>query len=694
MEADFSGYATKAGLKCSDGRVIMPDAFKHQDQVQVPLVWQHGHKDPENVLGHAILENRPDGVYTYAYFNKSAKAKHAAELVDHKDITMLSIWANNLVESSKRVTHGVIREVSLVLSGANPGALIENVTIRHGDDDYETLDDEAIIRTGLEIELAHADDSSDKSDDAGETIQDVINTMDDDQQGVLYHLIGEAISATKAELSDSAAHSDLDDDTEDDADGDDDGTDEDGEGTDSGAEDGAEDDADGGDDDGADEDDTDIAEHGNLTKKGNTMSSNVFDRTAGGADNGTSLSHDDLGQIVASAKRMGSLKHAFEEYVISHGIDNIDVLFPDAQNITNTPEFLSRRMEWVAKVLGGASKTPFARIKTLSADITMDEARAKGYVTGAMKKDEYFSLTHRITTPQTVYKKQSLDRDDVVDITEIDVITWLKAEMRIMMDEEIARAALVGDGRDISHEDKIQEGNIRPIAYDNELYTTTINLNLDDASSSVQEVIDAIVLNRKAYKGSGLPTMFTSETMIARFLLLKDAVGRRLYTNLSDLATELRVAEIVPVEVLEETPEIVCILVNMVDYSFGTDKGGEVNMFDDFDIDYNKLKYLMEARACGALTRLKSAIVVKKVDGADVLVTPTMPTFDPETGVLTIVNTAHVVYKNGDTVVNAAGSPYAAIPAGTSVTITAEPAAGYYFATSDDESWTFYRNHA
>lgn len=697
MEADFSGYATKAGLKCADGRIIMPDAFKHQDQVQVPLVWQHGHKDPENVLGHAILENRPDGVYTYAYFNKSAKAKHAAELVDHKDITMLSIWANNLIESSKRVTHGVIREVSLVLSGANPGALIENVTIRHGDDEYETLDDEAIIRTGLEIELEHSDSGEDSSD-SDKTVQDVIDTMDEEQQGVLYHVVGEAIKATKAELSDSASHSDLEDDVEDeDAEGDaevgdDDGAEDD---EDSGADSGAEDGTDDGTDDGT-EDDTDNAEHGNSNTKGNTMGSNVFDRNAGGdgAATGATLSHDGLQEIVASAKRMGSLKHAFEEYVIAHGIDNIDVLFPDAKNITNTPEFLSRRMEWVAKVLGGASKTPFARIKTISADITMDEARAKGYVTGDLKKDEYFSLTHRTTTPQTVYKKQALDRDDVVDITEIDVITWLKAEMRIMMDEEIARAALIGDGRDISHEDKIQEGNIRPIASDHELYTTTINVNLDDASSSVQEVIDAIVLNRKSYKGSGLPTMFTSETMIARFLLLKDAVGRRLYTTLADLATELRVQEIVPVEVLEETPEIVAILVNMVDYSFGTDRGGEINMFDDFDIDYNKLKYLMETRASGALTRLKSAIVVRKVEAADVLVTPTMPTFDPETGILSITNTTGVVYKVDGVVVNAAGSPYAAIAAGTSVTVTAEPASGKYFATSDDESWTFYRNHA
>lgn len=663
MEADFSGYATKAGLKCTDGRTIMPNAFQHQDKMRVPLVWQHGHSDPENVLGHAILENRQDGVYAYGFFNNSDKAKHARGLVQHKDISMLSIWANQLIERSGKVIHGAIREVSLVLSGANPGALIENVTIQHSDGDEQIIEDEAIIFTGLELEFKHSVEEVDEAPDIvtdnvapeevatpeikeplvelthadsapapaeDPTVQDVYDSMTEEQKTVLHFMIGEALS--------SVGHSDISDDDQ----------------------------------------------------EGTTTMTNVFETQ--GEPKSHSLSHDDMQEIVSAAVRGGSLKHAVEEYALAHGITDIDYMFPDAQAIDSTPEWLQRRTEWVGQFLGATRKSPFSRIKTLSADITEEEARAKGYITGSLKKEEFFSVNKRSTTPTTVYKKQKLDRDDVVDITDFDVVTWLKGEMRVMLDEEIARAALIGDGRDISHEDKIDAQCIRPIAYDNELFTTVVNVNIDDANSSVQEIIDALVLNRSKYKGTGLPTFYTTETYVARFLLLKDSLGRRIYSSLADIALELRCAEIVPVEVMEEVPEIVGILVNPVDYVFGSDRGGEINMFDDFDIDYNNLKYLIETRCSGALVKLKSAIVIKKVASRDVLVTPTAPTFVPSTGVLTITDTTGVVYtKLPNTVVNASGSPYAAISPGASITIVATPASGYYFATSDDDTWTFTR---
>ena len=665
MEPDFSGYATKVGLVCSDGRTIMPHAFKHQDQMQVPLVWQHGHKDPENVLGHVVLENRDDGVYCYGYFNGTPKAVHTKSLVAHKDISSLSIWANQLVERSKKVMHGAIREVSLVLSGANPGALIDNVTIRHSDGEDEELDDEIIVFTGLPLvhsvegekeeeqnetndvedevtdeELKHEQDDKkgDAVSDSDRTVKDVYDEMTQEQKDVLHFMVGEAISANSGPDSKSDSSNDN-------------------------------------------------AEHGD-DQEGSDMS-NVFDQTDSSGSDRTVLSHDDMQAIVSDAQTRGSLKHAVEAYALSHGITDIDLLFPDAKLITDTPEFLSRRMEWVSKVLGGARKSPFARIKTIAADITPDEARAKGYITGEIKREEFFGVTKRETTPQTVYKKQKLDRDDIIDITDFDVVAWLKGEMRMMMDEELARAALIGDGRDVAHEDKIGETHIRPIATDHELFTSVVNVNLSDASSSIQELIDALVTNRKKYKGSGLPTLFTSETIISRILLLKDTVGRRIYNNLSEFASEVRVSEVVPVEAMDDDPTIVCILVNMTDYVFGTDKGGELNMFDDFDIDYNQYKYLMESRVSGALTRLKSAIVVKQVASTDVLVAPAAPTFDEEEGEVTIVNTTGVVYKNGaGTVINAAGSPYTVTP-GTPYVVNATPAAGYYFATSDDDSWTF-----
>lgn len=686
---DFSGYATKAGLRCTDGRTIMPGAFKHQDQMKVPLVWQHGHNDPENVLGHAILENREDGVYAYGYFNSSVKASHAKGLLEHGDINMLSIWANELIEKAGRVLHGAIREVSLVLSGANPGAIIESVTIRHSDGFETQLEDEAIIYTGIELfhsvnkqeiniveeavlthksgdaNMADKADMPNKTDAAAAgsdmTVQDIFDTFSEEQKQVVYFLIGQAVEDSQGEAA-TMAQSGLDDDAS------------------------------------AQEvyeslneqqqelfnalfeDAQEEINHANT--KGMEMSNNIFENNNNKAQ--AAISHADLQGIVADASKGGSLKDAIESYALSHGITDVDQLFPEATALDAVPEWLKRRTEWVTKLLGDTRKSPFSRIKTMHADITLDDARAKGYVTGDLKKEEYFGVSKRITTPTTIYKKQKLDRDDMIDITDFDVVTWLKAEMRMMLDEEIARAILIGDGRDVSHEDKINEGNIRPIAKDHELYTTVVNVNLDDANSSVQEVIDAIIKNRKHFKGTGTPTMYTTETYISQFLLLKDTLGRRIYRDLGELASELRVLDIVPVEVMEEEAELVAILVNPQDYVLGADKGGAISMFDDFDIDYNQHKYLIETRLCGALIKMKAAIVVKKVAANAALVTPVAPTFVSATNTITIPTVTGVTYKQGTTVKTGT------VVITADATIVAYPAsAGYYFATSEDDSWTF-----
>lgn len=686
MEADFSGWATKAGLKCTDGRTIMPNAFQHQDQVKVPLVWQHGHSDPENVLGHAILENRPEGVYAYGFFNDSPKAQHAKTLVKHNDINQLSIWANQLVERSSKVFHGAIREVSLVLSGANPGAVIENVSIRHSDGETDELEDEAIIYTGLSFE--HTDIKEEESTEGAEppkedetlehaaadgekTVQDIYDTLNQEQKDLLHYLVGEAANGglqhagtlgedpSIAEIFDTLT----------------------------------------------DQQKTavyymigeavDSAQAGNLSQseeESNAMThQNVFEKKEEG-DVKHQLSHADIEGIVADAARVGSLKDAVEGYALSHGIEDIDVLFPDAQNVDGVPQFLKRRTEWVSVVLDGVRKSPFSRLKTIWGDLTYSQARAKGYVKGSMKKEEFFKVARRTTTPTTIYKKQKLDRDDMVDITDFDVVMWLKGEMRLMLDEEIARAILVGDGRDPSDEDKIDEDSIRPIVSDNEVYTTTVNVNIDDAQSSVQEVIDAIVLNRSALRGTGLPTMFTTETYIAKMMLLKDSTGRDLYRSLDEIAAKLRVSSIVAVEVLEEYDDVVAILVNLTDYTLGADKGGAVSLFDDFDIDYNQYKYLIETRASGALTKLKSALVVNKVAANVTLVTPTAPTFNAVTGVITIPSQTGVTYKDADDNTLSSGAQSALDP-GESFSVFAYPSSGSYaFNTSDDDSWTFTRN--
>lgn len=560
MEYDFSGWATRNNIRCSDGRTILKDAFKHNDGQTVPLVWNHDHNDPLNVLGHALLENRDEGVYAYCTFNDTDAGRNAKALVEHGDVTALSIYANQLKQQGPNVLHGAIREVSLVLAGANPGAFIDSI-IRHG----EESDEEAIIYTGENLVLEHADEvkdnftppSGDKKDEKSEkTVKDVFDTLNEEQKTVVYALIGQALD--------------------------------------------------------------DSNQNENNEKEGNdNMKHNVFDQDQKEKEN--VLTHADMETIISEGKRYGSLKDSFLAHTAQYGIDQIDYLFPDAKNVTNQPDFIKRDDSYVQKVLRGVHHTPFSRIKSTHANITADEARAKGYIKGHLKKEEVFTLLKRTTTPTTIYKKQKMDRDDIIDITDFDVVAYIKAEMRMMLDEEIARAILVGDGRSTSSDDKIPETNIRPIAKDEDLYTikAPVAVAKDATEDAIAKVfIRTVIKSRKEYKGSGSPTLFTTEDMLTNCLLLEDNNGRIIYDSVDKLATTLRVKEIVPVEVMEGVTRTVssknlplmAILVNLNDYYVGADKGGAINMFDDFDIDYNQEKYLIETRISGALVKPYSAI--------------------------------------------------------------------------------------
>ena len=559
---DFSGWATRNNIKCSDGRTIRKNAFKDNDGQTVPLVWNHSHNDPTNVLGHALLENRDQGVYAYCTFNNSELGQTAKELVEHGDVTSLSIYANKLQQNGGDVIHGAIREVSLVLAGANPGAYIDSVMI-HG----EESDEEAVIFTGENISLSHAENKlqpeekleEEKTMPNEKTLQDVFDELTEEQKNVVYALIGQA-------LEDAGVN-------------------------------------------GKDEGD-------------NEMKQNVFDNDE--MNSGNVLSHSDMMDIISDAKRYGSMKDSFLAHTQNYGIENVDFLFPEPETLDVPPTFIQRDMTWVQKVMSGVHHTPFSRIKSLFADITADEARAKGYIKGKMKKEEVFSLLKRTTTPTTIYKKQKMDRDDVVDITDFDVIAWLKKEMRLMLDEEIARAILIGDGRLSSSDDKINETNIRPILTDEDLYTVKANVTVAanaTGSEKAKAFIDEVIRSRKEYKGSGSPTLFTTEDMVTECLLLEDSIGHKLYKSEAELATTLRVKEIVTVEVMEgvqdkNSHDVAGIVVNLADYNVGADKGGAVNMFDDFDIDYNQQKYLIETRCSGALVKPYSAIALAFVTGA------------------------------------------------------------------------------
>ena len=636
MKADFSGYATKSGIRCSDGRTILSDAFKKQDGAQVPLVWQHGHSDVENVLGHAVLENRQDGVYAYGFFNETDKADHARIAVKHGDVNAMSIFASKLVQAQGYVKHGEIREVSLVVSGANPGALIDNVYIRHSDETVESIEDEAIIYTGLS--LTHADEgtntNSEESNmaDNDRTIKDVFDAFSEEQKNVVYFMIGQALedAGTAPDDDDELEQADL----------------------------------------------SDFLTH----EEGFNMINNVFEmaKSDGRIDGEATLSHSQIQTIVKDASKHGSLKDSFLAHAGEYGIEDIDLLFPDAKAITNTPEFLSRRMEWVSAVLTGTKHSPFTRIKSVHADITADEARAKGYVKGTMKKEEIFKLLQRKTTPTTIYKKQKLDRDDVLDITDLDVVAWLKGEMRLMLDEEIARAVLLGDNRSFGDDDKIDETHIRPIAKDDHMYAHQVTL---PDGASVADNIEFLIRSRAAYKGSGLPTLFTTQGFMTDMLLVKDKIGRPLFDNQDQLASKLMVSKIVPVEVMEEYEDVVAIYVNLADYTIGTDAGGQLSMFDDFDIDFNQMKYLMETRMSGALTKAKSAIVVNRVPG--IAATPVSPSFNGETNTISIPTTAGVIY----TIEGIEVSGQEVISSDTEV--EAKPAEGHYIPSGTVTNWTF-----
>ena len=557
---DFCGWATRNDLKCSDGRVIRKDAFKHNDGQKVPLVWNHQHNSQDEVLGHAILENREEGVYAYCSFNDSDSGKTAKILVQHGDIDALSIYANQLQQQGPNVMHGNIREVSLVLAGANPGAFIESV-LKHD----EESDAECIIYTGENLELAHADVEPEKKEDEkmddkkDKTIGQVFETLTEEQKTAVYAMLGKALE-----------HSD-------------------------------------------EEPKTD-----NNDEEDNTMKHNLFDDETKKDEN--VLSHDAMETIIADGKRYGSLKESFLAHAQEYGIENIDYLFPEAKSLNTPPDFIKREMGWVQKVMSGTHHTPFSRIKSMFADITEDDARAKGYIKGKLKKEEVFSLLKRTTTPTTIYKKQKLDRDDVIDITDFDVVAWLKSEMRMMLDEEIARAILVGDGRLASSDDKINESNIRPIWKDEDLYNIKSTIEVDAAATADQKAkafIRACIKSRKNYKGSGDPTLYTTEDVVTDCLLLEDMNGRVIYDTMEKLRTALRVKEIVTVPVMEgltrtddegTTLNLMGIIVNLTDYNVGADKGGAINMFDDFDIDYNQQKYLIETRCSGALIKPFSAI--------------------------------------------------------------------------------------
>ena len=581
---DFSGWATKNDILCTDGRTIKRDAFKDDNGKVVPLVWMHQHNDPENVLGHALLLNCDDGVYTYGKFNDTPEGEHAKTLVKNGDITSLSIYANHLKQDSRRnVMHGSIKEVSLVLAGANDGAVIENVMLEHSDG-WSESEDEAEIRYYQAIDtreevIRHSDSDEEENGDtmAEKTVKDVVDTMTEEQQEALYVLIDEAL------------HSDVD---EDDDEDDDEEFDEEYE-----------------------EDDDEDMSHGD--DEGETfMKYNVFDQDNTPAN---VLSHADVEEIFREGKRLGSLKEAVMEFAdqndLSHadgdyGITDIDWLFPDARTLTNTPEFIKRETEWVGDFMSKTKKTPFSRIKSMFADITADEARAKGYVKGKKKLEEVFTLLKRQTTPTTIYKKQKLDRDDILDITDFDVLAWIKQEMKIMMDEEIARAALLGDGRSTASDDKIKEDCIRPIVSDDDLFTIKVKVGTE--VTDYAELIKTIIRARKNYKGSGNPTFYTTEDVLTEMLLLEDKEGRPLYDTVEKLCTKLRVSSIKTVEAMEAYSKVVGIIVNPVDYTFGADKGGQTSFFEDFDIDYNQQKYLYEGRCSGALVKPYSAMAILK----------------------------------------------------------------------------------
>ncbi len=597
MKCDFSGWATRNDILCTDGRTIRRNAFKEQDGARVPLVYQHNHDDISNVLGHAVLENRDEGVYAYCFLNNTTQAQDAKELVRHGDLTSFSIYANKLKQNGKDVIHGSIKEVSLVIAGANKGAVIENTYFEHADGSLEEYEGEATIKSYMPIELdteyvEHADNKEEetkvatetKTDDKDKTIQDVIDSMTDEQKNVMYFMIGEALNSNKAEHSD----------------------------------------------------DSDAITHSD--EGGNEMKHNVFenDRPGEYIEHADELRADILSAIAKDSKERKNIS-SLGDYILEHaendyGITDIEFLFPDARTLTNTPEFIKRDDDWVSVFMNASKHSPFSRVKSMFADITADEARAKGYTKGNRKIEEVFTLLKRTTSPTTIYKKQKLDRDDIIDVVDFDVVVWLKSEMRMMLNEEIARAALIGDGRNPASDDKIDESCIRPIWTDDPLYTVPVKVYVaaaDDDETRAKKIIKEIKKQYRHYKGSGNPSFYLSGEWTTNFLLIEDGIGHDKYDTTADVAKALRVKNLIDVPVMEnqsrtvtegegasavtETRILIGLIVNPIDYNFGADKGGAVNMFDDFDIDYNQMKYLMETRCSGALVKPYSAMAVEMI---------------------------------------------------------------------------------
>ena len=670
-QPDFSGWATKSDLKCADGRTIMAGAFKHMDKVTVPLVWMHQHSNAENVLGHAVLEDRAFGTYTYGYFNHSEAGQHAKQSVQNGDIESLSIYANNLTErmtrDGKQVFHGDIKEVSLVLAGANPGALIEHVNMMHGDELIE-MDDEAIIHTGLALEhrnqtegdsiVAEKTDEKkieEKSDEElqhaeadldEKTVGDVLATLTPEQELAVQYTIGVAVSEAKAsdDEDEDAKHDNIMDGEE------------------------------------------FLAHVDNHIKEGiSEMTRNLFDQDKQVASKAPVLTHDQFATIMKDGSKFGTLKESVLQHAAEYGIENIDLLFPDAKVLSKDPELNARRMEWVSKVLGGTKHAPFAKIKSLTFDLTEPEARAKGYIKGNMKKDEVIQLMKRTTSPTTIYKKQKLDRDDILDITDMDVVAWLKAEIRLMLEEEIARAILVGDGRSASDEDKIKDPagatdgtGIRSILHDADFYAIKHNLA---ANVSPKDAVKGLIRARAKYRGSGKPTLFVSDNYLTDVMLEEDKFGRPLYETEAVLADKLRVSDIVTVDLFDETPTLFAIMVNLQDYTIGSNKGGELTSFEDFDIDFNQHKYLMETRLSGALTKPFSAVVVTRALGT--AATATAPSFDGATNTITIPTATGVVYEINDAAVTGD------VVITEDTTVVAQADEGYYIPANSTTEWNF-----
>lgn len=592
---DFGGYATRHNVRCADGRVIKPNAFAEANGMKVPLVYQHIHNEVDNILGHAILETREDGVYARCSFNDSEKAQTAKLAVQHGDITALSIYANKLTQKGPEVLHGVIREVSLVLSGANPGAKIDNVSFQHGDSITDS-DEDVIIHSGIEIDL-DVEEMVDKTEDLSlehqekeeelmaeeaekttaeeeKSVGDVYNEMPAEYQDVVNLMVAAAVDAERnGELDE------LDTVLED------------------------------------DEEDEEMAQ----SAIGGNMKHRVFDKQ-GFQPEVEVLSHDAMQEIFTDADTLGSLKKSF----LKHSITNIEYLFPEARTVTPTPDTVTREMGWVNELLNAVRKVPFAKIKSTAFDLTADEARAKGYIKGHEKTEQVIEALKRETHPQTIYKKQSIARDDLLDITDFDVVQYMHAELRVMINEELARAILVGDGRSSSSADKINPLNIRPIWGDDAVYTTNVTVEVPASTSDddrAEMIIDATVRSRKLWKGSGMPWAIMGTDTLTEMLLMKDGNGYRLYKSLDELASGLRVGRILEAEVLDglvsdEGETLAILLFNPADYALGTNKGGEITSFEDFDIDYNQYKYLMETRLSGAMTKPKGAVsVTTKITG-------------------------------------------------------------------------------